>query len=216
MPKRGLQVPEDQALKSVGLTPPFATEYGFTSSQGGYPYVWLEGRPKFTSDGSYVLVKDLYYKPGTLAWPQYTGSPVENETPVACMIKIYDCFGADFVEKGDDLISVENTFKRIAFEKPQCGDCIVQSLLGMSGKMGFSSFLPPVSSSDGFTDRVALDLSKSWADGHFDGTGGRTRAISLLQRYSYSLGSFIFIPKSIFSDLVFYRQFGLRVCCTAV
>lgn len=129
-----------------------------------------------------------------LAWPQYAGSVVESETPVACTMKILDCFGADFVANDSDSISVENTLKRIAFEKPQCGDCIIQSLLGTSGKIGFLSFLPPPSSSDGFTGPVALDISNNWADGRYDGMGGRTRAISLLQRYSYSLGSFVFIP----------------------
>lgn len=215
MPKRGLQVPVDQALMNAGVTPPFATEYSFTSSQGGYPYVWLEGRPKLAQGGTYVLIKDLYNKPGALKWPQYTGSAVGNGTQVACTMKIYECFGADFVAKGDNLISVDNIFKRIAFDKPQCGDCIVQSLLGSSGETGFSSFLPPVSSNDGFTGPVALGMSKNWSDGHFNATGGRTRAISLLQRYSYSIGSFIICTK-IMSDLIFSRRLTLPVCCSAV
>ena len=61
--------------------------------------------------------------------------------------------------------------------------------------------IPAITSNDGFTHPAALDMSKSWADGRFNGTGGRTRAITLLQRYSFSIGPFRSIPRTILADV---------------
>lgn len=66
----------------------------------------------------------------------------EEERPV-CEIDLDSCFGADFFNSaGDSSISVHDTFKRIAFEKPRCGDCLIVRLLGRSGENGLEAFLP--------------------------------------------------------------------------
>lgn len=167
-----------EALEMVGLDAALSTHYSFTSQRGGYPYVWT----------------DLPHKPGQrrptppeIGWPRYE-EVTNGEKKIACSMDVAQCFGEHFVEEGGEDMSVEDVFKRIAFENPRCGDCVMQSLLGASGKSGFSAFLPESSWHDRSSPQVALPLSKNFTDTHYDSLGGRARAVSLLQRYSYTIG----------------------------
>jgi hypothetical protein len=96
------------------------------------------------------------------------------------------------MSEDDTICPVEDIFKRVAFEKPKCGDCIIMSLLGASGMVGFSAFLPEPSSNIYSEEQVALSMSKNWRSARYDMFGGRARAVSLLQRYSYAIGQFLF------------------------
>jgi hypothetical protein len=62
------------------------------------------------------------------------------------------------------------------------------SLLGASGMIGFSAFLPESSPNVASGGIVALSMSRSWMNASYDAHGGRIRAVSLLQRYSYVIG----------------------------
>ncbi|KPV78673.1 uncharacterized protein RHOBADRAFT_41217 [Rhodotorula graminis WP1] len=106
------------------------------------------------------------------------------------------------------------TFRRIAFDKPQCGDCIIVLLVGKSGEAGLESFLPPASEGDGaFADEASMgeqqaEALRPQAVG-LEGTDWRTidfsrgledeeqgrkpslraKCAALIHRYSYTLGS---------------------------
>jgi len=98
---------------------------------------------------------------------------------------------------GGGAVGVEATMKRVAFEKPQCGDCVIFRVMGLSGERGLSAFLPPadeeadaaweekVASGE---ERVALSFSPRWETATFPNVGGRARALQLIQRYTYTLG----------------------------
>jgi hypothetical protein len=177
----------EATLQKGGLDAPLATHYSFTSHESGYAYNWLGGRPVLTGSGSYVVVNKFHPPPANNGWPHYR--PGDNEeNQIACTLDTLDCFGDDFMGEEHDMVSVQDVFKRVSFEKPTCGDCIISSLLRASGRKGLSAFLPPPSQNTQLSERVALSMSKNWTDAEYDTRGGRARAISLLQRYSYVLG----------------------------
>lgn len=192
-PIRQLSDDVDHALMMAGLNPTMATHYSFISQERGYPYVWLEGRPQLTSAGTYVNAKPKSRKaPPNAGWPIYQQTQAQEDPDrVACTIDVLECFGDEFLSPAEGMVWVEDAFKRIAFEKPQCGDCIISSLLGASGTSGFSAFLPGPSAKLPAKEPVALSMVADWKDATFDALGGRTRAVQLLQRYSYVLGKFL-------------------------
>ena len=176
----------EDTLSMAGFGAPLSTHYSFTSHESGYAYSWLKGRPVLTQAGSYVTINKMYPAPANNGWPHYR--PGDNkDNQIACTLDLIDCFGDDFMAKEGDRVSVLDTFKRVSFKKPLCGDCIISSLLGASGRRGLSAFLPPSSLSTQQSNRVALSMSKNWTDTEYDTHGGRARAVSLLQRYSYVL-----------------------------
>lgn len=185
-----IRLPNDEVegtLIKAGLSAPFSTHYSFTSHESGYAYNWLKGRPILGQSGSYVLINKMHPPPANNGWPHYR--PGDNkDNQIACTLDPFDCFGEEFMADEGDKVSVQEIFKRISFEKPHCGDCIISSLLGASGRRGLSAFLPQPSSNPHPSERVALSMSKKWTDAEYDTRGGRARAISLLQRYSYVLG----------------------------
>jgi len=185
-----IRLPNDEVegtLIKAGLGAPLSTHYSFTSHESGYAYNWLKGRPILTKAGSYVIINKMYPPPANNGWPHYR--PGDNkDNQIACTLDPFDCFGDIFMADEGDTVPVQDIFKRISFEKPDCGDCIISSLLSASGRRGLSAFLPQPSSSPHLSERVALSMSKKWTDAEYDTRGGRTRAISLLQRYSYVLG----------------------------
>ncbi|KAJ9094331.1 hypothetical protein QFC19_008017 [Naganishia cerealis] len=126
-----------------------------------------------------------------------------------CKIDLYDCFGSAFL--GGDTVSSADMFKRLAFERYQCGDCLIMALVNRSGKRGLSAFLPDkdqvvASSSSSLTDMEQpphLPLTKSWEATDFalgsvlkaapgterDGQVNlRTWTVLLLSRYMYISG----------------------------
>jgi hypothetical protein len=188
-PRRRLNDEVNHALTKVGLIPPLVTDYSFTSHEGGFPYIWLNGRSVLGQGGRYVVVKPISQQAPNRGWPLFRSSDV-NQSRVACTLDVLDCFGDDFMSEDDTIGPAEDIFKRVAFEKPQCGDCIIMGLLGASGTAGFSGFLPApkLSSSIYSEERVTLSMSKNWRSARYDMIGGRARAVSLLQRYSYVIG----------------------------
>lgn len=165
---------------------PAATTYGFTSHEGAYAYAWLDGHVRREDGGEVVWVKTSDKKAPEKNWPNYRPKEGEGEG-LECALDILDCFGDEFVVVKDGLdVGVEEVFKRVAFEKPRCGDCIIANLLAQSGTRGFEAFLPNVSSSEG---EESLSMAKTWKDAQYDTAGGRRRAVSLLQRYSYAIGT---------------------------
>lgn len=182
----------NSALEKAGLTPSLATNYTFISSEGAYAYVWLNGRPRLTKSGKYVLYdSNTRNTPPSDRWPRYSENNFGDVKDVACTMDILDCFGSEFLH-GDGTLPIEDTFKRVAFDKPRCGDCIIISLLRSSGEAGFSAFLPDSPHEDSWSGITALSMSKGWKEARYDTLGGRARAVSLVQRYSYVIGQLIF------------------------
>ncbi|KAF7981941.1 hypothetical protein HWV62_30723 [Athelia sp. TMB] len=193
-------------LVEAGLGGPQATHYAFTAAHSGYAYAWFAGRPVLRPPGAAGLRMGAGKKVGSAgaeyvagrpagSWPSYTPANEGGEPELACVLDIDECFGAGFLGPGP--VSVEDTMKRVAFEKPQCGDCVVSRLLALSGPRGLSAFLPPARpEADAAWEaalargevHVALDAAPRWADARFANEGGRARALQLLQRYAYSLG----------------------------
>ncbi|CCO28096.1 3-O-alpha-D-mannopyranosyl-alpha-D-mannopyranose xylosylphosphotransferase OS=Cryptococcus gattii serotype B (strain WM276 / ATCC MYA-4071) GN=XPT1 PE=3 SV=1 [Rhizoctonia solani AG-1 IB] len=64
-------------------------------------------------------------------WPRF---PTQY---MHCAIVFSKCFPTE-------LSSASDMFKHVAFKEPQCGDCIIQALVGASGRLGLSAFLPPM------------------------------------------------------------------------
>ena len=191
-PSRALSgdVQPRQLLTSAHLSTPKETDYLFTSMDG-YPLVDLK-QP----------VSD---------WPRYnkTAMPAALFPSHVCDINIYECFGSlDFSSpsfKGDS--SSQSLFKRMAFEKPQCGDCAIVVLLAQSGDKGLEAFLPKIEASN-FTyaedtrttpPPMLGDLDKSWQKTDFSlsalyresAWSRREYAVRLLQRYSYAIGKWL-------------------------
>lgn len=161
---------------------------------------------------------------GHLEPPRYT-----TYKPKSCSIDMDRCFGPSFadpsaVEPADEL------FKRLAFERPECGDCLIKALVSASGPRGLEAFLPshnkvipqptkPTKSGD----EPSLPLTKDWRSANFsienlvrlgqDSWPGEPAAasgsvdlrrwcIKLLTRYAYVTGE-----SSVYSCSSFTRRF---------
>ncbi|KAH9916760.1 uncharacterized protein BXZ73DRAFT_53589 [Epithele typhae] len=116
-----------------------------------------------------------------------------------CTIKREECFGVRGPEGGAP--SASEVFKRIAFEKTECGDCIITALVRASGPLGLSAFLPDETRRTEATGEPAdeswvphLPLVEKWQDGRYalrdvmraaPDTSVREWAMRLMQRYRY-------------------------------
>ncbi|KAI9064662.1 hypothetical protein FKP32DRAFT_1648980 [Trametes sanguinea] len=135
----------------------------------------------------------------------------KDDERLECTIKRSECF--DVRGRASDL------FKHIAFERPACGDCVIQALVKASGPLGLSAFLPsrdrhiPVQRVSRSTEsRIPhLPLVKDWHDGQFalgdvmhdaHTTSVRQYALMVLQRYRYVIGG----TPSMFESLQNYEQ----------
>ncbi|KAJ9102336.1 hypothetical protein QFC21_002736 [Naganishia friedmannii] len=127
-----------------------------------------------------------------------------------CTIDLNECFGSAFLH--GEAVSSADMFKRVAFERYQCGDCLIMALVNKSGKRGLSAFLPdkkqilasPASSSMIVEQPPHLPLTRSWETTDFSlysvlkatpGTAERdgqvklrTWSLLLLSRYQYLSG----------------------------
>ena len=195
-------VEDAKAFADAGVDVPTSTEYSF-SSKDGYSlsyidWMWFWNRPKHgypdltqglltKNDSSELrLEKDSEFKPAK-----------------ACSISYEYCFGSSSTEE-----SATTFFKRIAFEKTKCGDCMIAALVGQSGVAGIDKFLPAPSvelpsnfSSDAHGDPPHLPLTHDYSETDFSmahvlsqpsGSGStslRTWCARLIQRYQYVLGS---------------------------
>jgi len=117
-------------FENTGLPPARETTFDFTS-QDGYAYFGLEATievPEYTK-----------------GWPSFSSetlNELEEEVPV-CTFDVEKCLGAEFLDTTEQTSTpVATVFKRISFEHPSCGDCLIAKLLGSSGEKGFEAFLP--------------------------------------------------------------------------
>ncbi|KDN51800.1 hypothetical protein RSAG8_00348, partial [Rhizoctonia solani AG-8 WAC10335] len=122
-------------------------------------------------------------------WPRF---PTQY---MRCAIQFPTCFPSD-------LTSASEAFKHVAFKEPQCGDCIIQALIGASGSLGLSAFLPPVAHGTKNTERPKngaiphLPLVSDYRTGDFSlkavvgdsTTGLRFWTAKMLQRYRFVIG----------------------------
>ncbi|KAJ7638322.1 hypothetical protein FB45DRAFT_399046 [Roridomyces roridus] len=104
----------------------------------------------------------------------------EHDSKTVCTLVIDTCFPREQTPL--------EIFRRVAFEKPDCGDCLIAHLINKSGPHGLAAFLPPAATTE---SSVALepDLSKRWQDARFPSGMDRARAVNLIHRYSYAVGS---------------------------
>jgi hypothetical protein len=203
-------VEDVETFAKANIDIPTSTEYSFSSKDGyalsyldsmwfwnrprhGYPdltrgLVQLEGGRNDTTGlhGETYFAKDPNFRPAT-----------------ACSISRSYCFGSASKDE-----SASTFFKRIAFEQPECGDCIITALIDVSGVAGIDRFLPAASvplpsggSFNGPTTPPHLPLTSDWETTDFSLAHSVTKESSrssmtlrtwcarLIQRYSYVLGS---------------------------
>lgn len=172
---------------SAHLYPAQRTPYQF-SSMNGYAFMPL-AQPSST-------------------WPDLDGTTVSPEKPwQVCNISVAVCFGSEDYFKPNFIgdVTSQTLFKRMAFDRPECGDCAIAAILSHSHK-GLEPFLPAAhgkSASSPFDPKHATtpppqlgSWEKSWEETNFgisDVLGDsawnvREYAVRLLQRYSYAIG----------------------------
>lgn len=177
----------DDLLNAAGLAIPKATPYQF-SSINGYAFVPLGQNPA--------------------AWPDFDNTTIKTEKPWdVCKIDVATCFGSEsfFDVDYSGQRASQWLFKRMAFERPECGDCAIVALLSKD-KQGLEAFLP---SAEGKAASSPFDPSmqdvpppllgswdKTWQNTDFSlwlalrsGKWNlREYTVRLLQRYSYVIG----------------------------
>ncbi|GAA5941932.1 hypothetical protein JCM10213_004338 [Rhodosporidiobolus nylandii] len=132
------------------------------------------------------------------SWPSFAPS-ADNGVGSPCALRLVDCFGEAFLDVSQGAASTDASelLKRIAFERPECGDCLIVQLLAKSGERGLEAFLPEK------VEKEQLDRSLEvvtvgtsgmiWKELDFNtvlsGASRRQQAISLIQRYAYSIGT---------------------------
>lgn len=113
---------------NAGLPAPLQTFAQFTSADG-YAYTNIHSPPG-RERGSGPI------------WPLLADQ--RHRTEPICNLDFNQCFGSDFLSFTREAeISAAEVYRRIAFAKPECGDCIIALLVGKSGPRGFEAFLPP-------------------------------------------------------------------------
>ncbi|KDE04057.1 hypothetical protein MVLG_05496 [Microbotryum lychnidis-dioicae p1A1 Lamole] len=170
----------------------------------------LESHYSFSSKDGYALFKPAPNSilPSTMAedWPRFDqrhSAQLDEDLGVpprssACTIgDLSVCFPKDFLDpENNSKMSVDETFRRLAFEQPKCGDCFIVQLLAKSGELGLNKFLPGAVKQDeedaGIPVEVIGGAEKKWHDvtsfrGDLKGFTQRQRAVSLIQRYSYTI-----------------------------
>ncbi|EJD55589.1 hypothetical protein AURDEDRAFT_179322 [Auricularia subglabra TFB-10046 SS5] len=153
-----------------------STTYQFASADG-YPYSGLGEK-------------------GTKQWPDLrlaTGTAADEtmHPHFACELSRTTCFAP--------AASQADFFKRIAFERPECGDCILSALVSKSGELGLEALLPEAGSAPAEEDQpqqiAMLPLAAKWQDADFAldavlpaGADPRAWTLRLLHRYRFVLG----------------------------
>ncbi|GAA6043535.1 hypothetical protein JCM8097_001208 [Rhodosporidiobolus ruineniae] len=172
---------------SAGLPSPKETTFDFLSS---------DGYAHFAGDDTYDETV-----PRWSSWPSFQAGS-DNGQGFPCAFSVGRCLGAEFVDVDKDLeTSTSELLKRVAFRYPDCGDCLVVHLVQKSGEAGLEAFLPP--SRVGMEDEepddeldvevVGLEGS-TWDEVEYlppakSASARRRQALSLIQRYAYSIGS---------------------------
>lgn len=150
-------------------------------------------------------------------WPTFEPRP--DSATLACIIEHVQCFSDEFFQYNLAKVDVNVIFRRLAFEEPRCGDCIIVQLLGSSGLTGFESFLPPPTSSLSSPSSPpsaspgvdAIALVPTYATANFTSpptstsNSPRSRAVALIARYSYVFGDSASVLVPICSPTELYR-----------
>ncbi|KAJ7265968.1 hypothetical protein B0H12DRAFT_1230364 [Mycena haematopus] len=123
-------------------------------------YAW------FSSDG-YPLIRTIRTNPKSSA--QH------------CTIDVEECFPSNSSSSVD-------IFRHVAFEQPDCGDCLIVHLIRRSGKAGLSAFLPPANATKASSPQ-SPSLANTWQDATFFSGMGREYAVNQIQRYTYVVGN---------------------------
>jgi 3-O-alpha-D-mannopyranosyl-alpha-D-mannopyranose xylosylphosphotransferase len=143
------------------------------------------------------------------------------------MFAIDTCLPDGFFSKPHIYHFAHQIFTKLAFARPECGDCLIAALVNSSGSRGLSAFLPseeqlyyPEDTKKGKWERTEpmLPLTDRWADANFtisnnvrkgqdlwDGVevreDGAVRlrewCVKLLSRYAYSYGMHSIISRSL-------------------
>ncbi|BGP12927.1 hypothetical protein JCM10213_004346 [Rhodosporidiobolus nylandii] len=183
----------------AGLSNPDQTVLEF-SSHDGYAYLALRDLPGIPSAGQFWPAFD---QPSASAGPQEPAQQEnDDEAPASavCILDLVACFGEAFLAMDHaEELSVNEVFRRVAYEQPQCGDCLVALLVGKSGERGLEAFLPLPNEDEEEeaeetvdAEAIALEGTK-WRDLDFakglEGSGSlRRRTAALIHRYSYTIG----------------------------
>ncbi|GAA6005569.1 hypothetical protein JCM10207_005253 [Rhodosporidiobolus poonsookiae] len=167
---------------AAGLPDPSQTRLEFSSSDG-YAF--------------FAMTDDVPSIPQRKPWPAFDAAAEDAAAAPVCTLDLSSCFGDAFLSFSGD-IDVSAVFRRVAFEQPQCGDCLITLLVGKSGEQGLEAFLPPPNADAGEegarveAEAVALDGTRweviDFSDG-LEGRGSlRQRAAALIHRYAYTIG----------------------------
>ncbi|PWY99738.1 hypothetical protein BCV70DRAFT_237621 [Testicularia cyperi] len=171
--------PDDKAaFEAAGVEPPKNTQYSFSSRDGhGLSYLdwtWFWQRPRHgfpdlthggrSSDTATRSASDQNSRPHARSWT----ANKRSATPHACSISRSKCMDPARTESASDF------FKRIAFAKPECGDCMVAALIGASGSRGLEKFMPPSHATisvpvglENVGSRAHLPLTNNWRETDF-------------------------------------------------
>ena len=118
----------------AGLPAPLRTFYQFSSADG-FAYTNIHSPPDRSRSSGPI-------------WPVLVSEAGRTE-PI-CTLHIDQCFALEFLSAANKTdMSVLDTFQRIAFAQPECGDCIIALLVGKSGPRGLEAFLPASPESPG-------------------------------------------------------------------
>jgi hypothetical protein len=107
-------------------------------------------------------------------WLSSDGYPLINTVQKGtetqhCKIDVSKCFAGD---------SVIEVFKRVAFEQPECGDCLIAHLISRSGSTGLSAFLPAPNAPSAPVQMPSL--ANTWQDATFLSGMGREYAVNTM------------------------------------
>lgn len=147
-------------------------------------------------DGYALFVKDSDRAIGQVgAWPSFVkvdGIATQEEEASPCEIVLDECFGDVFMSMSGD-VQVSSVMRRVAFERPTCGDCMIVQLVAKSGDQGLEAFLPEQSleaAQEGSDEVEAIGLTKEWRTVEFGAARGSR--VSLRQKVSIARAA---IPK---------------------
>ncbi|CBQ71672.1 conserved hypothetical protein [Sporisorium reilianum SRZ2] len=187
------------AFEHARVPEPKNTQYSF-SSQDGHALSYL--------DWSWPWERSRHGYPDLSAAPQRKHArswlaSSSDSTRTVCQLSFRTCFAPHPGGEGADSL-----FKRLAFARASCGDCLLAALLHASGGSGIAAFLPPASALlsihpefEHLGSKAHLPLTEHWHTTDFSlaavlalaphgrQVSLRTWCTRLIQRYQYVLGA---------------------------
>ncbi|GAA5902653.1 hypothetical protein JCM5296_000733, partial [Sporobolomyces johnsonii] len=162
MPRRSTlsSLAADRAF--AGILDPKETQFEYSS---------MDGYAHFAADDAHSFAI-----PKWSGWPSFADGQ-DNGDGAPCTLAFSTCFGDEFLalKAESPPSSAIETFRRIAFEHPECGDCLIVLLLAKSGNKGLEAFLPPEyegererRSEGGLGVELVGQKGKRWQDVEFE------------------------------------------------